>query len=210
MILYLDIISTKPKFIFINNNISKSIPILDHNYKKISDIIHKRFIEIEKKYKFFDSLKYFVVNTGPGSYTGLRVGISFILGLSYARNIPIFGLSCTDFLGKSILIKDFYDTVILICSSNNQNFICLPKNHKGRKYQIIQIKNGNTLNRYKLENYKSCVSNVKPPLFLKKNLNVFFNQFMYSNNINNIKKSISNKNNHLLKPIYIKNKIFEI
>ena len=36
------------------------------------------------------------VCTGPGSFTGQRVGLSFAVGLALPRNIPILGFSCFD------------------------------------------------------------------------------------------------------------------
>jgi len=36
------------------------------------------------------------VCTGPGSFTGQRVGLSFALGFSLPRNIPVLGFSCFD------------------------------------------------------------------------------------------------------------------
>lgn len=38
-------------------------------------------------------LRLIVVGTGPGSYTGLRVGASYALGLGRARGVPVVGLS---------------------------------------------------------------------------------------------------------------------
>jgi len=36
------------------------------------------------------------VCTGPGSFTGQRVGLSFALGFSLPRSIPVLGFSCFD------------------------------------------------------------------------------------------------------------------
>ena len=36
------------------------------------------------------------VCTGPGSFTGQRVGLSFAVGLALPRNIPVLGFSCFD------------------------------------------------------------------------------------------------------------------
>ncbi len=34
-----------------------------------------------------------VVNHGPGTFTGIRIGIAFALGLSISNNIPLYGIS---------------------------------------------------------------------------------------------------------------------
>ncbi len=40
-----------------------------------------------------DGLSAIVVGTGPGSYSGIRVGIAVANGLSLARRVPCFGIS---------------------------------------------------------------------------------------------------------------------
>ena len=50
---------------------------------------------------------------------GLRVGISFMFGLSYSKKIPIRGFSGTNLLGSSILIKDFYYIFIFFLLFSN-------------------------------------------------------------------------------------------
>jgi tRNA threonylcarbamoyladenosine biosynthesis protein TsaB len=40
----------------------------------------------------FEDIDGFVVNRGPGSFTGLRIGISTVKGLAWACNKPVLGL----------------------------------------------------------------------------------------------------------------------
>jgi tRNA threonylcarbamoyladenosine biosynthesis protein TsaB len=46
----------------------------------------------------WDGLGLLAVNEGPGSFTGLRVGVSFVLGVADARSLPAVGVSCLDIL----------------------------------------------------------------------------------------------------------------
>ncbi len=41
----------------------------------------------------FDELSAIAVSEGPGSYTGLRVGVSAAKAISYAKSIPLIGIS---------------------------------------------------------------------------------------------------------------------
>lgn len=41
----------------------------------------------------FDKLSAVAVSKGPGSYTGLRIGVSLAKGLCYANNIPLIAVS---------------------------------------------------------------------------------------------------------------------
>lgn len=44
----------------------------------------------------------FAVSAGPGSFTGVRIGISLIKGLAFGRSKPVAGLSSMDCLAKNL------------------------------------------------------------------------------------------------------------
>ena len=50
----------------------------------------------------FDSLDRIGVTTGPGSFTGLRVGLAFAQGLGAALDRPVVGVSTLDALAASV------------------------------------------------------------------------------------------------------------
>lgn len=45
------------------------------------------------------------VAIGPGSFTSLRVGLSFVKGLSFARGIPVTGINSLDILANGVKIN---------------------------------------------------------------------------------------------------------
>jgi len=47
-------------------------------------------------------IDYFACGLGPGSFTGMRVGMAAIKGLSVARNKPVIGISSLDILAKNV------------------------------------------------------------------------------------------------------------
>ena len=53
----------------------------------------------------------FAVSTGPGSFTGLRIGISAIKGLSFAENKPCVGVSTLEAIACNFMSSD-----TLVCS----------------------------------------------------------------------------------------------
>ncbi len=53
----------------------------------------------------------FAVTRGPGSFTGLRIGISSVKGLAAARGKPIAGVSSLDVLARQVSFSPY-----LICS----------------------------------------------------------------------------------------------
>lgn len=50
----------------------------------------------------FDGMQRIGVIVGPGSFTGLRVGLSFALGLGAALDLPVVGISSLDGLAASV------------------------------------------------------------------------------------------------------------
>ena len=54
--------------------------------KMLEEIISQQNFTIQ-------NLNAIVVNHGPGTFTGIRIGIAFALGLSISSNIPLYGIS---------------------------------------------------------------------------------------------------------------------
>ena len=64
------------------------IPVIDL-------LLESSGVDIEK-------ISVVAVSTGPGSFTGLRVGLSAAKGIAYSANIPLIGISGIDALASSI------------------------------------------------------------------------------------------------------------
>ena len=62
------------------------------------------------------------VSSGPGSFTGLRIGMSFAKGFAFAKNIPIIGISTLKILALSakILNKNIDNAIVLIDARRNE------------------------------------------------------------------------------------------
>ena len=54
----------------------------------------------------FSDLHAIAVSQGPGSYTGLRIGVSSAKGLCYALNIPLIALDTLQLLAKQITVEN--------------------------------------------------------------------------------------------------------
>lgn len=63
-----------------------------------------REIMTEEQLKFTD-LHAISVSKGPGSYTGLRIGVSAAKGLCFALNIPLISLSSLEVLAAPLVAK---------------------------------------------------------------------------------------------------------
>lgn len=72
--------------------------LLAPTIKRVLDALDWRPLEID----------YFACGLGPGSFTGMRVGISAIKGLAWSLKKPVIGISTLDILAKAIDVKDKY------------------------------------------------------------------------------------------------------
>lgn len=58
-------------------------------------------------------IDYFACGLGPGSFTGIRVGLATIKGLSIVRNKPVIGIPTLDILAKNAELIDRLIVTIL-------------------------------------------------------------------------------------------------
>ena len=90
------------------NDTANSLPLLS---KKI----------INKASLSFEDLNAICISSGPGSFTGLRVGMSYAKGIAMALNIPIVPVSTFDSLAYKNTSKKLS---ILIYSHGSTFYIC--------------------------------------------------------------------------------------
>ena len=151
MFLFLDVASPIPEFHLIKDkNIIVSLKIVENNDEKLSDNIIPKYLKINEKYNLNAKLTKLIITTGPGSYTALRVGASFIAGLSQSMGLPIATISTEniyDFLNNRNMNSGIY-----FQSSNNQNFLTfkLDENLFIKKLKIIILFIQNTLRTYSI------------------------------------------------------------
>lgn len=55
------------------------------------------------------------VSCGPGSYTGLRIGVSMAKGICYGRDIPLIGLPTLEVMAVPVLLSEELPEDALLC-----------------------------------------------------------------------------------------------
>jgi tRNA threonylcarbamoyladenosine biosynthesis protein TsaB len=74
---------------------------------------------VDEALSFVDSrampLDAVAVSCGPGSYTGLRIGVSMAKGLCYGRNLPLIGLPTLEVLCVPVLLHQDLPEEALLC-----------------------------------------------------------------------------------------------
>ena len=50
----------------------------------------------------FSDVELFACTTGPGSFTGVRIGVSLVKGLAFGKNIPCVGVSALEALAENL------------------------------------------------------------------------------------------------------------
>ena len=196
MFLFLDVASPISEFHLINDKkIIDSIKITNKTDQKLSDLLIPTYLQIDNDYNLSKKLKKLIITIGPGSYTALRVGASFIAGLSQSMDLPVAVISTTT------IYKYLSDTNkkigIYFESSNNQKFLLYQKNSE---YIYVKIENQNFI----IPKLISCIFyNLGLPKFIDTKIK----SEMFSikmNVLENLEKLEFNKN-LIIKPIYISN-----
>ena len=68
----------------------------------------------------FQDLDAICISSGPGSFTGLRVGMSYAKGIALALNIPVIPISTFDILAYN----NFTSLSVVIFSHGNTFYVC--------------------------------------------------------------------------------------
>lgn len=99
----------------------------------IMDIIDKLLIDSNLS---IDDVDGFVVSKGPGSFTGLRIGMATVKGLSFGSNKPYVSISSLDALANSLIN---FDGIIcpIMDALRDSVYTCLYKNNNGELEKLI-------------------------------------------------------------------------
>ena len=112
-----------------------TVSLLEDGVPVASSHIYDKLTHSEKLLPMIDSLLNFIqksiddvdlisVSSGPGSFTGIRIGVSCVKGLSFTKNIPIAPVSTLEALAYNVRLFAEYsgeETVICPCMDARRN-----------------------------------------------------------------------------------------
>lgn len=76
-------------------------------HKKLAETLNSKIEEILNKSSIsYDQIDGLAVYKGPGSFTGLRIGISAANAIAYALNVPIVAKSGSDWLADAVRVLE--------------------------------------------------------------------------------------------------------
>ncbi len=141
-----------------------------------------------------DEIEVLGVVIGPGSFTGIRIGISTIKAISFAKNIPVVEISSTEVLARNIVDESTLK-IGIIDAKNDQiyagvytNTYALKKEFAGSISEFLEILKEIKLSNQNQENlvYTFSGSGIKYQDLIKKsfeneNINIIFNEDINQN-----------------------------
>lgn len=97
-------------------------------------------------------IDYFACGVGPGSFTGLRIGVSTIKGLSWTQNKPVVGISSLDLLASNVREEEAYIVPVIDAKRGLFYASCFQRSKAGLK----------RVKPYMLLDKKSLLKYIKP------------------------------------------------
>ena len=126
----------------------------------------------------FKDIESIIVVNGPGSFTGIRIGLSIVKTLGYTLNIPVYPISTL--------------TLYLISSEYNDDKMAVIKDNKGYYISVFDKDNRVKVSEKYLDNLDEY-NNYK---IVENKINI--------NKVRDYKKNLEGVNIHLLKANYVK------
>ena len=117
----------------------KILAEINLNDKKQHSIILMRLIDsILKEYEIdINDIDAFIISRGPGSFTGLRIGMATLKGLAFASKKPLISVSTLDALAYNSI--SFQGIICPIMDALRDNiYICLYKNENNNLTPLIK------------------------------------------------------------------------
>ena len=179
------------KLISIEENCDRKHSIL------LAPFVNKLFEDANMEVSNLDAI---ALSIGPGSYTGLRIGLSFVKGIAFSLNKPIIPIDTIESFNYTIKDSNYF---IVIHAYKDYFFIQEYKN--GKKFKNIMF---DTLDSIKdqLNVYGYAPRNIKNKIIRIKPSSINIANVAYDNYEKYICNNIKSITPNYIKPIQFKEK----
>lgn len=182
----------------------------DDNYRH-SELLTSFIDQILSKEKIsIENLSAVSVSKGPGSFTGLRIGLSVAKGLCFPHNIPIIGINSLKILALSYTPEKDEHILSLIHDKNDSFYsMLLDSNYNEMGKPSVVLIDENFFTKYEKTNPPVIVCNTKSikEIINFKSIKIHINSVSAKHMGNISKENFDNKNFEDLayfEPMYIK------
>ena len=127
--------------IFLNNKHIDICKIKESTSSALPSYIHEI---LEKNSILINKIDHIATVIGPGTFTGIRVGLSLSQGLAYSLGIPIVPINAMEVLNDQVKMNEKY----IVAIYSHKNFIT---------YQYYNEKNKNHMKFGKVEDIKDKI-----------------------------------------------------
>jgi tRNA threonylcarbamoyladenosine biosynthesis protein TsaB len=124
--------------------------LLEYNIEKnqihstlLAELFNKGLHHLDKS---INDISLAAIAIGPGSYTGVRIGMSFTKGLCYGSEIPIIGVSNFNVLALQTCINEM--PLITLIDAHKGQFYYAKFTHKDKDFSDSGILEFEILNQY--------------------------------------------------------------
>ncbi|MFC1640636.1 tRNA (adenosine(37)-N6)-threonylcarbamoyltransferase complex dimerization subunit type 1 TsaB [Patescibacteria group bacterium] len=133
MILSIDTISNTPQLALYEKSLSK-VPF--SGPRSYSQEIVKHLDALLRRGKTtLQNIDQIVVLTGPGSFTSIRIGISFANALGYSLQVPVVGLSLFD----AIRLQEDFSGLVMVDANHDNVFYSATGRSKSQLLPVKKI-----------------------------------------------------------------------
>jgi len=115
------------------------------------------FLELQKKTKYtLNDIDVIAISIGPGSFTGLRIGLSFAKGLAYSHGLPIIPVPTLHSLAHGYNNEAYKNLLVLLHSHKNSLFI-QNFQHLGESMTSVENPVATTYDQLAIENTENVI-----------------------------------------------------
>lgn len=162
-------LSLNGKLIFLKEKNDEKYSHSTNLHSFIQESLKESHVSVKK-------LSAIAVSKGPGSYTGLRIGVAAAKGLCYALDIPLISVSTLLVLGKQLKVKKGLIVPVMDARRDEVYSAVFDSNFNMVRKVIPEIIKKNSFDEYISENKLFFIGNgqEKCERLIKKNSNLIF------------------------------------